>query len=693
MFNKILIANRGEIACRIARTAREMGIQTVAVYSDADQNALHVSACDEAVYIGGSAPSESYLLADKIIQTALDTGAQAIHPGFGFLSENADFAEACAANNLTFIGPGAQAIRSMGSKSAARQIMQKAGVPVLPGYDETRQDAAYLQKQAQNIGYPLLIKAVAGGGGKGLRAVSHADDFIAALEAVKRESLGAFADDNVLLERYLPVARHIEIQLFADTQGNVVHLFDRDCSMQRRHQKVIEEAPAPHISASVRAQMAQAAIACAKVVDYVGAGTVEFLLAPDGQFYFMEMNTRLQVEHPVSEMISGQDLVAWQFKVASGQVLPLQQNAIQCHGHAIEARIYAENPEQNFLPSTGDLNYLVPPTASTQIRIDTGVMQGDTISPYYDPMIAKLICHGDDREQALRRLAAALQNFNIIGPHTNIRFLSTLCTHPKVIEGGYDTRFIEHHLDDLIDNSDNISKPVSALLAVSLFSVLDTIRKTSHSQAGKADPYSPWAAADNWRVGETAAYEIELQSADSHRVRDQIRVLGNDFGLSLSPSPRPSPPGEGVEGARIIADARGNRYVVHIVSFEADKLVFSINGIQYQAIVIHASGKLSVLIDGRTCHYTLVDHDSVTTSDQSDKGSIFSPMPGKIIACHVKAGQSVRHSQTLMVVEAMKMEHAITAPCDGTIEAIHFEEGDQVADGDKLLSLIEADET
>lgn len=689
MFNKILIANRGEIACRIARTAREAGITTVAVYSDADQNALHVSSCDEAVHIGGSAPAKSYLLADKIIQIALDTGAQAIHPGFGFLSENADFAEACAKHKLAFIGPGAEAIRSMGSKSAARQIMHKAGVPVLPGYDEDQQDAAYLQQQAQQIGYPLLIKAVAGGGGKGLRAVNHADDFIAALDAVKRESLGAFADDSVLLERYLPVARHIEIQLFADTHGNVVHLYDRDCSMQRRHQKVIEEAPAPHISDTIRSEMADAAIACAKAVDYVGAGTVEFLLAPDGQFYFMEMNTRLQVEHPVSEMITAQDLVAWQFDVAAGLPLPLQQSQIKSLGHAIEARIYAENPQQNFLPSTGYLNYLNPPDESAHVRIDTGVSQGAEISPYYDPMIAKLICYGKDREQARLRLGAALENFNIIGPHTNIRFLSTLCAHPKVIEGGYDTRFIEHHLDDLINNSGSASNTIPTLLAVGLFSVLDTIRKTRHLQLRKADPYSPWATADNWRIGKTAAFEFELQSADSLMEREYIRVQANKSGLS--PSPRPSSPEEGEVGTGFLIGIGEKNHTVHLVSFEASKLVFSIGGIRHQAIIIHSKEKLSVLINGRTRRYTLIDHGSTTTSEQGDKGSIFSPMPGKITACHVKTGQSVQHSQTLMVVEAMKMEHAITAPHDGIIEAIHFKEGDQVTDGDKLLSLQEAD--
>ncbi len=686
MFNKILIANRGEIACRIARSAREMGVASIAVYSDADRHALHVSACDEAVYIGASAPAESYLQADRIIQVAKQMGAHAIHPGFGFLSENADFAEACAVNNIAFIGPGAEAIRSMGSKSAARQIMQKAGVPVLPGYDGDQQDPSFLQKQASEIGYPLLIKAVAGGGGKGLRAVDQAEDFSAALEAVKRESLGAFGDDCVLLERYLPVARHIEIQLFADTQGNVVHLFDRDCSMQRRHQKVIEEAPAPHISAEIRAQMAGAAIACAHAVNYVGAGTVEFLLAPDGQFYFMEMNTRLQVEHPVSEMITGQDLVAWQLKVASGEALPLAQHQIHLSGHAIEARIYAENPEQQFLPSTGRLDYFCPPPVSAQVRIDTGVKAGAEISPWYDPMIAKLICHGDDRQQARLRLHAALKQFDIIGPNNNVRFLAALCTHPTVIDGGYDTRFIEHHLPELIQPIDSHKKNNTALIAAALYTLSADMQDVQVKQTASTDPYSPWATADNWRVGEAARFVVELQSGDS-----VVKVSVEEAVQSLLPSPRPSPTGEGESSSTIELSIDEEHFKVELLAHRQLELLYSIDGLRQRAIVYQAGQQLSVLINGVTHRFTHFDAGTTALVDQNQQGSVLSPMPGKIIACPVKVGQTVQRAETLMVVEAMKMEHSITATHDGTIESIHFQVGDQVADGDKLLSMIEND--
>jgi len=671
MFTKILIANRGEIACRIARTAREMDIRTVAVYSDADQHSLHVQACDEAYHIGGSAPAESYLLADKIIQLAMKTGAQAIHPGFGFLSENADFAQACSENKLIFIGPGAAAIRAMGSKSAARQIMQKAGVPVLPGYDGDQQDPSFLQQQADRIGYPLLIKAVAGGGGKGLRAVMQSADFAEALQSVMRESKGAFGDDTVLLERYLPLARHIEIQLFADSHEQVVHLYDRDCSMQRRHQKVIEEAPAPHIDDAVREQMQASAIACARAVNYLGAGTVEFLLAPDGEFYFMEMNTRLQVEHPVSEMITGQDLVAWQLKVAAGQSLPLQQDQIKARGHAIEARIYAENPEQNFLPSTGRLDYLSPPDSSARVRIDTGVQQGDEISPYYDPMIAKLICYGEDREQARLRLLSELDEFNIIGPHSNIRFLSSLCRHPQTVAGGYDTRFIEHHLDTLLDQVDSGDDPV-AMIAAALHIIRQRSEQARMKQQAGSDPHSPWAELDSWRIAGAGTYEIELQTplADKQRISIHGQLSRNNGTTLLF---------ELTDGKRSVEVSPGND----------ENILFSVDGIRYQAIVVDAARSVRVLIKGQTLNFNLIDAGDALQANQADPGSIHSPMPGKIIACHVQAGQTVKHADSLMVVEAMKMEHAILAPHEGIVEHIYFTQGDQVADGDILLSLID----
>ena len=661
MFSKILIANRGEIACRIARTAKKMGIQTVAVYSDADRSALHVSACDEAIHIGESPPGKSYLCADKILNAAKLTGAQAIHPGFGFLSENAAFAETCTDNKITFIGPGPDVIRSMGSKSAARQLMQKAGVPVLPGYDEDDQNEALLLKQAIKIGFPLLIKAVAGGGGKGLRAVDHKDEFSAALQAVKRESMGAFGDDAVLLERYLPVARHIEIQIFADTQGNVVHLFERDCSLQRRHQKVIEEAPASGIDNDLREQIAQAAVDCAIAVGYVGAGTVEFLLAPDNTFYFMEMNTRLQVEHPVTEMITGQDLVQWQFEVAAGAPLPLPQAALQINGHAVEARIYAENPVRDFLPSIGTLTYLKPPQASASVRFDTGVTEGDEISAFYDPMIAKLICWGPTREQALTRLHSALADYHLIGPKSNILFLGDLCSNPVVMAGGADTRFIEHHLDDLIDFDATPSN--EAVIAAAVYIAQSSSKQINAAQLATADPWSPWAASEGWRVGEKAHTTVQLQSGE------------HEFEVTLSPSQE-----------KFKVEISGKTFEVHQHVCELPRLNLSIDDSLVRAVVIESDHRLSVLINNKQDSFTRIQQDEKPQSEDQVKGGLSSPMPGKIIACHVKVDQEVSKGQTLMVVEAMKMEHSIVAAHDAVISALNFREGDQVEEGDVLLS-------
>ncbi len=667
MFKKILIANRGEIACRIARTARRMGIQTVAIFSDADRSSLHVTACDEAIHIGGNTPGESYLLADKIVAAALSTGAEAIHPGFGFLSENARFAETCTENNIVFIGPSPEVIRSMGSKSAARQLMQKADVPVLPGYDAADQDAAALLEIADTVGFPLLIKAVAGGGGKGLRAVNQKADFPDALNAVKRESLGAFGDDAVLLERYLPVARHIEIQIFADSHGNVVHLFERDCSLQRRHQKVIEEAPAMGISPDLRADFAEAAVSCSQAIGYLGAGTVEFLLAPDNTFYFMEMNTRLQVEHPVTEMITGQDLVEWQFRVAAGQPLPVSQAELCINGHAIEARIYAENPERDFLPSIGRLDYLQPPTPSSSIRIDTGVTEGDEISAHYDPMIAKLICWGQNRTESLSKLNAALKQYNLIGPHSNIRFLAGLCEHPAMIDGGTDTLFIEHHIDELLE-PEKTAAP-HALIAASLSLLQSRSRHTSANQQLTTDPHSPWADSDNWRVSETATPAFTFQS-------------GSEISqVALTPAPK----GERAHEHQQITIS-GKTHTVETTASTAPQINLVIDGQLTRAIVIHSDNMLRVLINTITTTLKLITPGQTQTNTAQQKGQLTSPMPGKIIACPAESEQYVSQGETLMVVEAMKMEHAILAPQDGQIAAVHFTTGDQVEEGDTLLT-------
>ena len=664
MFDKILIANRGEIACRVARSARTMGIRSVAVYSDADRNALHVDICDEAIHIGGSAPGDSYLLADKIIAAALKTGAEAVHPGFGFLSENADFAERCAANQLIFIGPGAQAIRSMGSKSAARQIMQAAGVPILPGYDGQEQAQDVLLEQARKIGFPLLIKAVAGGGGKGLRSVEKEPDFEAALQAVKRESMAAFADDAVLLERFLPTARHIEIQIFADTHGNVVHLFERDCSLQRRHQKVIEEAPAPGIDNQLREDMAAAAVLCAKATDYVGAVTVEFLLAPDNTFYFMEMNTRLQVEHPVTEMITGQDLVAWQFKVAAGEVLPLAQSSLAIKGHAVEARIYAENPGSNFLPSTGSLDYLKTPQTSTNIRIDTGVRQGDEISAYYDPMIAKLICYGDYRAQALARLKAALKQYRLIGTSSNINFLHRLCVHPAVQSGGTTTRFIDSNLNELITANSPLDE--NALISAVVFLLQSQAQQIQAKQRGTADPNSPWAASDHWRVGETQAQRLNLQH---QRNEIELAIRTHNDGWNI--------------------DVRDNTYRVEILANEGPDSSLLINDLRYESVVLQSANILHVLLDNIPHKFTLLDKGAVSDDSQQRKDHIVSPMPGKIVSCTARAGQRVKKGETLMVLEAMKMEHALQAPHAGEISEVYFSQDEQVKEGEILLAFKE----
>jgi 3-methylcrotonyl-CoA carboxylase alpha subunit len=664
MFNKILIANRGEIACRIARSAQAMGIRTVAVYSDADRKALHVNLCDEAVHIGGSAPGESYLLMDNIIAAALSAGAEAIHPGFGFLSENANFAERCAESGLVFIGPGAEAIRAMGSKSAARQIMLAAGVPVLPGYDDDEQAESVLLAQARQLGFPLLIKAVAGGGGKGLRTVEQEAEFVTALQAVKRESMGAFGDDAVLLERFLPVARHIEIQIFADTHGNIVHLFERDCSLQRRHQKVIEEAPAPGINAQLREDMARAAILCVKATDYVGAGTVEFLLAPDNTFYFMEMNTRLQVEHPVTEMITGQDLVAWQFIVASGEALPLDQESLSISGHAIEARIYAENPESNFLPSTGRLDYLKTPETSANIRIDTGVQQGDVISAYYDPMIAKLICWGESREQARVRLKSALEQMRLIGPKSNIKFLHDLCAHPAVKRGGANTRFIDSNLNELIEVDSSLDENVLISAAVALLQ--KNAQQIQTQQQSTADPNSPWAASDNWRVGDNRVQHISLQYKNASLELD-ISEHQNCWDIESS----------------------GKHFRVEVLSNNAPELTLLINSVMHKVIVLHGADSLRLLLGNTSYNFTLLDAAQASDSIEQKNERILSPMPGKIISCSVEAGQVVKQGQALMVLEAMKMEHAIQASHAGEISEVYFALNDQVEEGAVLLAFKE----
>jgi 3-methylcrotonyl-CoA carboxylase alpha subunit len=667
VFTKILIANRGEIACRVAATAHRLGVKTVAVYSEADANAKHVAVCDESVLIGPAPAKESYLCADKIIEVALATGAQAIHPGYGFLSENQEFAEACAKAGLVFIGPPASAIRAMGSKSAAKSLMEKAKVPLVPGYHGDTQDADFLREQADKIGYPVLLKASAGGGGKGMRIVEKSADFKAALESCKREAINSFGDDKVLVEKYLTRPRHIEIQVFADTKGDCVYLFERDCSVQRRHQKVLEEAPAPGMTAERRKAMGEAAVAAAKAVGYVGAGTVEFIANQDGSFYFMEMNTRLQVEHPVTEMITGLDLVEWQLRVAFGEALPKKQSELAIHGHALEARIYAENPEKGFLPSIGTLRHMHAPHAvffelgngtvpgtPAAIRIDSGVREGDAISPFYDPMIAKLIVWGSDRDEALAHMTQALSEYQIVGLSTNVAFLKRLVESQPFSQADLDTGLIERHHAALFPPAQPAPLPVLALAAASLL--------TSEQSAGAA-ANDPWANASGWRMNSTLLRQLDF--ADEANAYPFI-VAYHDTGWSIQ------------QGAA----ATG----MTLVERSGQHLVIKLDGAAVRGTVVRAGDMFHVFTGG--AHYPLNYNDPLAHAGEAEAegGRLTAPMPGKIVAVLVEKGKTVEKGAPLLIMEAMKMEHTIAAPANGTVEDLLYAVGDQVTEGAQLLA-------
>ena len=656
MFKKILIANRGEIACRVAATARRMGIQSVAVYSDADAHARHMAFCDEAIAIGPAAASESYLNIDRVIAAAKQSGAEAIHPGYGFLSENEAFAAACEKAGLVFIGPPASAIRARGSKSAAKSLMEKAQVPLVPGYHGDNQDPVFLQGQADQIGYPVLLKATAGGGGKGMRVVTRSEDFADALSSCQREAKNSFGDERVLVEKYLTRPRHIEIQIFADTQGNCVSLFERDCSVQRRHQKVLEEAPAPGMNEERRQAMSAAAVAAAKAVAYVGAGTVEFIANQDGSFYFMEMNTRLQVEHPVTEMITGTDLVEWQLRVAAGERLPQLQHELTITGHAIEARIYAENPEKGFLPSTGKLDYLHMPQAVqfTQgaLRIDAGVTQGDVISPFYDPMIAKLIVHGKDRAEALARMAQALAAFQVVGPATNVAFLGRLIASEPFAAADLDTGLIERHHDSLFPEPQTLPLAVLALAAASLV-------RSATSATGE-----PWSQLSGWRMNGT--YQRSLAFA-SEAGAQPIRLSYRRDALWL--------------------EAGDLRVPLQDISVSQAAVQVRMDGLQLQGHVVRQQDTFHVFHAGH--HWQILWRDPIAHAGEgeADEGRLTAPMPGKIIALLVSAGERVARGAPLLIMEAMKMEHTINAPSDGTVSELLYGVGDQVDEGAQLLSL------
>lgn len=665
MFDKILIANRGEIACRVAATARRLGIRTVAVYSEADARARHVQACDEAVAIGGAAPKDSYLRWERIIEAARCTGAQAIHPGYGFLSENEDFAEACAKAGLVFIGPPASAIRDMGSKSAAKALMEKAGVPLVPGYHGDRQEPDFLMGQAERIGYPVLIKASAGGGGKGMRRVDRPADFLDALASCKREAKSSFGDDHVLVERYVTRPRHIEIQVFADSHGQCVYLFERDCSVQRRHQKVLEEAPAPGMSEARRAEMGAAAVAAAQAVGYVGAGTVEFIAEPAGdgdlRFYFMEMNTRLQVEHPVTEAITGLDLVEWQLRVAAGEPLPLQQSQLQRRGHAIEARICAENPEANFLPATGTLHVARWPQhiafTRGEVRVDTGFGEGDEVSPFYDSMIAKLIVWGEDRAQALARLDAALRDTHLMGLHTNVAFLRKVVRSRSFAEADLDTALIEREREALFGTGAlPLAQAVAGIAAHTL----------AEEQALEGD--DPWSRRDGWRLHAGARRNLDLELEGTHHPAVLQRLHDGTLRLDV---------GGDLQPLQLLGRS-GERHDL-VLGNDRMRLAVYRHGERYAVFGEHAS-------------LQLLEIDPIAHAGEggAEGGRLTAPMPGKLVAFHAKPGEPVKRGQPLAVMEAMKMEHTITAPRDGVVAELLYAVGDQVPEGGELLRLGEA---
>ena len=662
MFSKILIANRGEIACRVIKTARKMGIATVAVYSDADAGARHVRLADEAVRIGQAPARESYLRGDAIVAAAKATGAQAIHPGYGFLSENEEFAARCAGAGIVFIGPPVEAIRAMGSKSEAKKLMEKAGVPLTPGYHGDAQDEALLAREAARIGFPVLIKASAGGGGKGMRRVDRGEDFAAALASCRREAKSAFGDDHVLVEQYVLRPRHIEIQVFADTRGQCIHLFERDCSVQRRHQKVLEEAPAPGMTAERRAAMGRAAVDAARAVGYVGAGTVEFIAHPDGRFYFMEMNTRLQVEHPVTEMITGVDLVEWQLRVAAGEPLPKTQGELAISGHAIEARIYAEDPDRGFLPSTGRLVHLAPPPESASVRVDTGVEEGDAITPFYDPMIAKLIVHGTDRAAALARMRDALARFRIVGVASNVEFLGRLVATPSFANADLDTALIEREHDRLFPAAS--SPPDDAWLVAALAEVQRDAEAARRAAANARDPASPWRALDGWRLNGSALRRLGFRHGDTMREVDVAALPGGGWQLVLDGTTTTASASASADGA--LAATLGER--------------------RFPAAVVAGGDRRHVFVAGRTHAFTVVDLFGVSGAEHDEEGvGLVAPMPGKVIALVASPGSAVEKGAPLLVLEAMKMEHTISAPRAGTVKAFRVVAGEQVSEGAELV--------
>ena len=660
MFKKILIANRGEIAVRIARTAREMGISTVAICSEADSNSLHSRACDESFVVGSASPSDSYLNAERIIAVALETGAQAVHPGYGFLSENADFAELCEMQGIKFVGPSSRAIRIMGLKSSAKKVVERANVPLLPGYHGDNQKDDTLLKEANRIGFPLLIKAIAGGGGKGMRVVEKPEEFTAAVESARREAVNSFDNGAVLLERYIEAPRHIEVQIFADQDGNCVHLYERDCSMQRRYQKVIEEAPAPALKESTRERLGAVAISAAQAVGYEGAGTVEFIMDEAGEFYFMEMNTRLQVEHPVTEMITKQDLVEWQIRVANGENLPFKQDGIKVSGHAIESRVYAENPSQDFFPSAGVIEYInIPRIVDNEIRMDSGVQLGDEVGVHYDPMIAKIICWGETRDLALRKMNAALKDYQLAGFKTNIDFLQKLTALPEFRDAEIkpqhlNTRLIERFKQHLTDVTRvGFLSALALFIATRIFPNKRTVDQTE---------YSPWATIDGWRLNSSRKRSIHVVY-EGREIRVEVEVT--DGGLTYA--------------------FEGDDYVLSSIAVGDNQIDLLLNERVVQGNYFDGEINSTIFHDGNTIVF---DKPKVIREFDEDLGdSLVAPLPGYVRAVKVSKGDAVVKEQPLMIVEAMKMEHTILAPRSGIINEVFYVVGDKVSEGAELLSL------
>jgi 3-methylcrotonyl-CoA carboxylase alpha subunit len=657
MFQSLLIANRGEIACRIIRTARRIGLRSIAVFSDADEAAQHVQMADEAIHIGAAPARESYLNISAIIAAAKRAGAEAIHPGYGFLSENPAFAEACAAAGIIFVGPSAAAMRAMGSKGSAKALMEKAGVPLLPGYHGAEQDSAFLEGEAKRIGFPLVIKAVAGGGGRGMRVVRAAADFVDALQSARQEGASAFGDDRVLIERYLERPRHIEVQVFGDSHGNAVHLFERDCSAQRRHQKVIEEAPAPGISAEMRDAMGAAAVAAAKAVKYQGAGTVEFI-AQDGGFYFLEMNTRLQVEHPVTEAITGFDLVEWQLRVAACEKLPVQQSDIHAQGHAIELRLYAEDPARDFAPSIGALQ--VFRLSEQGLRIDSGFVAGDRISIHYDAMVAKMIAHAPSRAEAIARLRAGLAHSDIIGVAHNLDMLDRILAHPDFASGTIDTGFIGRNAETLLTPK---LKPSPQVLALAALGVLTLEEEAARAHAAaSADPHSPWHATDHWWVNTRPTRVFEFHHEDETHA------------VTLAPA---------ADGWRI--SAGGAAITARHAKLEAGSVHALLDGMRLSASIHRGGETISLRHAGQSWRFVLPDPIARAGEEEGGDDRLIAPLPGQVTQLLVTENQNVARGDVLVILEAMKTVFRLTAPRDGRIATISCRVGETVREGQILL--------